>query len=128
MYCGDGSPDRGARAGQIPNLEIELMDGPLGCIALLRGDLLAETQVGLWSVEPILINEVGVSLDLSGVTTIDSVGLGAILALISSVQSSGRAISIGMRRGPISEVASLVCSDEQRRAHDIARLSLRPLV
>ena len=128
MYCGDGSPDRGARAGPIPNLEIELMDGPLGCIALLRGDLLAETQVGLWSVEPILINEVGVSLDLSGVTTIDSVGLGAILALISSVQSSGRAISIGMRRSPISEVASLVCSDEQRRAQDIARLSLRPLV
>ena len=128
MYCGDESSGRGARAGQIPNLEIELMDGPLGCIALLRGDLLAETQVGLWSVEPILINEVGVSLDLSGVTTIDSVGLGAILALISSVQSSGRAISIGMRRGPISEVASLVCSDEHRRAHDIARLSLRPLV
>ena len=125
MHCGNGISGRGALAGQIPKLEIELMDGPLGCIALLRGDLLAETQVGLWSVEPILQNEVGVSLDLSGVTTIDSVGLGAILALISSVQSSGRAISIGMRRGPISEVAS---SDEQRRAQDIARLSLRPLV
>jgi ABC-type transporter Mla MlaB component len=128
MHCGNGISGRGALAGQIPKLEIELMDGPLGCIALLRGDLLAETQVGPWSVEPILQNEVGVSLDLSGVTTIDSVGLGAILTLIASVQGSGRAISIGMRKGSISEAASLVCSDEQRRAHDIGRLSLRPLV
>jgi ABC-type transporter Mla MlaB component len=127
MNCGDGSSGPSARAGQIPSLEIELMHGPRGCIALLRGDLLAETQVGLWSVEAILINEAGVSLDISGVTTIDSVGLGAILALISSVQSSGRAISIGMRKGSIGEATSLVCSDGQRRAHDIGRLSLRPL-
>jgi ABC-type transporter Mla MlaB component len=128
MNCGDGGPGRGALAGQVPKLEIELMDGPLGCIVLLRGDLLAETQIGLWSVEPILINEVGVSLDISGVTTIDSVGLGAILTLISSVQSSGRAASIGMRRISISEAPSLVCSDEQRRLPDIARLNLRPLM
>src|SRR5580692_9987176 len=128
MYCGDGSLDRGARAGPIPNLEIELMDGPLGCIALLRGDLLAETQVGLWSVEPILINEVGVSLDLSGVTTIDSVGLEAILTLITSVQGSGRRVSIGMRRDSISEGSRLLCGDQQRRGYDIARLNLRPLV
>jgi ABC-type transporter Mla MlaB component len=126
MNCGDGSLGHVALVGEPPKLEIELIDGPLGCIALLTGDLLAETQVGLWSVEPILLNEVAVSLDLSGVTTIDSVGLAAILALISSVQSSGRALSIGARGSSIGEAVSLVFSDRQRRPNGIARLSLRP--
>jgi ABC-type transporter Mla MlaB component len=126
VNCGEGSLGSGALVGESPKLEIELMDGPLGCTALLTGDLLAETQVGLWSVESILLNEATVSLDLSGVTTIDSVGLEAILTLISSVQSSGRAISIGARGSSVCQAANPVCSDRQRRPHGIARLGLRP--
>ena len=78
-----------------PYLEVELEDGPKECLVHLRGDLLAETSGGLWSVESILVNEAAVVIDLSGVTSVDGAGLESVLILMNAVQASGRSLSFG---------------------------------
>jgi anti-anti-sigma regulatory factor len=80
-----------------PNLEIVLDDGPQGCVARIRGDLLGETCGGLSSVESILVNEAAIALDLSGIRVIDRAGLESLLLLMNAVQTSGRALSLGNR-------------------------------
>jgi ABC-type transporter Mla MlaB component len=118
----NGSSKRKAVKPEVPNLEIELVESPSGCIARLRGDLLAETRLGLWSVEPILINEVGITLDLSGVTAIDSAGLEAILMLIGSVQASGRRLAIG---GHYAGDRPAWTGQQEEKARSIHRLRFR---
>jgi ABC-type transporter Mla MlaB component len=78
-----------------PDLEIVLDEGPEGCVARIRGELLRETCGGLWGVESILVNEAAIALDLSGLRAIDRAGLEALLMLMNAVQASGRALSIG---------------------------------
>jgi ABC-type transporter Mla MlaB component len=78
-----------------PLLEIELMEIANGCLARLSGDLVAETRAGLWTIEPMLANEARVSLDVSGVTSIDGSGLEAALRLMNAVHTSGGTVTFG---------------------------------
>jgi ABC-type transporter Mla MlaB component len=76
-------------------LRIELVEGPRGCLARLSGDLVGETSACLWSIEPMLINEARVALDLSGITSIDGAGLEAALRLMGAIHAFGGRLTIG---------------------------------
>ena len=69
-----------------PLLQVELAESPHGYLARFRGDLVAETTGVLWGIEPILLNETRVSLDLSGVTSVDQAGLkaGELLCVVGA--------------------------------------------
>ena len=88
-----------------PLLQIELAECSDGCLAMFRGDLVAETTGALWGVEPILVNEARVALDLSGVTSVDRAGLEAALGMVGVLHTTGGRISIWGEAewvGPIS--------------------------
>ena len=87
-----------AAHNEAPLLEIELMEISHGCLARLSGDLVAETRVGLWSIEPMLANEARVALDVSGVTSIDGPGLEAALRLMHAVHTFGGTVTLGSER------------------------------
>jgi ABC-type transporter Mla MlaB component len=80
---------------EAPFLEIELVEISNGCLARFSGDLVAETRAGLWSIEPMLANEVRVALDVSGVTSIDGSGLEAALRLMNAVHTFGGTVTFG---------------------------------
>jgi ABC-type transporter Mla MlaB component len=84
-----------AADNERPFLEIELVEISKGCLARFSGDLVAETRAGLWSIEPMLVNEVRVALDVSGVTSIDGSGLEAALRLINTVHTFGGTVTFG---------------------------------
>jgi ABC-type transporter Mla MlaB component len=89
------SSGEAAYGGDVPLLQIELLESPSGCLARLSGDLVGETTAGLWSIEPMLTNEARVVLDLSGITTIDSAGLEATLRLMDAIRNFGGRLTIG---------------------------------
>jgi hypothetical protein len=74
---------------EAPLFEVELAESPSGYLARFRGDLVAETLGVLWGIEPILLNEPRVSLDLSGVTSVDRAGLEAALKLVEALHTFG---------------------------------------
>jgi ABC-type transporter Mla MlaB component len=84
-------------------LRIELVEGPRGCLVRFSGDLVGDTSVCLWSIEPMLINEARVTLDLSGITSIDVAGLEAALRLMGAIHAFGGRLTIG--RGELSATA-----------------------
>ena len=89
------TPSEQEADNQPPFLEIELVEIPKGCLARFSGDLVAETRAGLWSIEPMLANEVRVALDVSGVTSIDGSGLEVARRLISAVHTFGGTVTFG---------------------------------
>lgn len=87
--------DRGLEGRDAPLLQVELAESPRGYLARFRGDLVAETAGVLRGIEPILVNETRVSLDLSGVTSVDQVGLEAALNLVEALHAYGGRLTIG---------------------------------
>jgi len=78
-----------------PLLEIELAESPAGYVAQFRGDLVAETTGALWGIERLLLNEPRVSLDLSGVRSVDRAGLKAALRFVEALHAFGGRLTIG---------------------------------
>ena len=78
-----------------PLLQVELAESPRGYLARFTGDLVAETTGVLRGIEPILLNETRVSLDLSGVTSVDQAGLRAALNLVEVLHACGGRLTIG---------------------------------
>jgi ABC-type transporter Mla MlaB component len=76
-----------------PLLEVELAESPRGYLARFRGDLVAETTAVLWGIEPMLLNETRVSIDVSGVTSVDQAGLKAALKLVEALHAFGGSLS-----------------------------------
>lgn len=75
-------------------LEVQLISGPDGCLARFTGDLIEETRNVVWGVEEILLHDVRVVLDLSGISSFDTSGLGAALSLMDAVRSAGGTLKI----------------------------------
>jgi ABC-type transporter Mla MlaB component len=85
-----------ARATAPPLLEIELLEHPTGgCVARMSGNLVGGTAAALWSIEPMMANEVQVVLDLSGIVTIDSAGLEATVRLMDAIRGFGGRLIVG---------------------------------
>jgi ABC-type transporter Mla MlaB component len=80
---------------EAPLLQVELGERPYGYLARFRGELVAETMGVLWDIEPLLLNESRISLDLSGVTSVDQAGLIAALKLVEALHSFGGRLSLG---------------------------------
>jgi ABC-type transporter Mla MlaB component len=78
-----------------PRLEAALIGGSDGCTARISGEVIAETTVALGSIESMLVNEAHVTLDLSGVTSIDDAGLLALVRVIDAVLAFGGRLTIG---------------------------------
>ena len=78
-----------------PRLEVALIGGSDGCTARISGEVIAETTVALGSIESMLVNEAHVTLDLSGVTSIDDAGLLALVRVIDAVLAFGGRLTIG---------------------------------
>jgi ABC-type transporter Mla MlaB component len=76
-----------------PLLEVELAESPGGYLARFRGELVAETMAVLWGIEPILLNETRVSIDVSGVTSVDQAGLIAALKLVEALHAFGGSLT-----------------------------------
>jgi hypothetical protein len=93
MILEEGGIDAADAEG--PLLEIELMEIPNGCLARLSGDLIWETRAGLPSIEPMMANETRVTLDVSGLTSIDRAGLEAALRLICAIHAFGGTVLFG---------------------------------
>ena len=86
--------DRNSAEDDAGLLEVQLISGPDGCLARFTGDLIEETQNVLWGVEEILLHDVRVVLDLSGISSFDSSGLEAALRLMDAVRSAGGNLKI----------------------------------
>jgi ABC-type transporter Mla MlaB component len=84
-----------ATGPEAPLLQVELVDSPRGYLARFSGDLVAETTGVLWGIEPILLNETRISVDLSGVTSVDQAGLKATLKLIEALHAFGGKLTLG---------------------------------
>jgi ABC-type transporter Mla MlaB component len=78
-----------------PRIEIALIEGSDGCIARISGDMIAESTVAIGSIESMLVNETHVTLDLSGITSIDNAGLIAAMRLIDAVLAFGGRLTMG---------------------------------
>lgn len=76
-------------AAADPKLEIELVGGASGSHVRMSRDIVAETQIALWGVESLLMNEPRVTFDFSAVTSIDGTGLETVLSLMDSVRLYG---------------------------------------
>jgi ABC-type transporter Mla MlaB component len=76
-------------------LEIELVPQSTGCTARFFGDLVAGTCTALWGAESVLLHESHVTMDLSGITSMDSAGLEAALSLMDAVRHRGGMIKVG---------------------------------
>jgi ABC-type transporter Mla MlaB component len=113
------TPSEQAADTEGPFLEIELVEISKGCLARLSGDLVGETRAGLWSIEPMLANEVRVALDVSGVTSIDGSGLEAALRLINTVHTFGGTVTFDgeqCSRDVGVNVSSAAPGDQSQRA------------
>jgi hypothetical protein len=86
--------DRASVEDNAGLLEVQLISGPEGCLARFTGDLIEETRSVLWGVEEILLHDVRVVLDLSGISSFDSSGLEAALGLMDAVRSAGGSLKI----------------------------------
>ena len=78
-----------------PLLEIELASSPGGFIAQFRGDLVAETTGALWGIERLLLNEPRVSLDRSGIRSVDRAGPKGTLKFVETLHGFGGRLIIG---------------------------------
>jgi anti-anti-sigma regulatory factor len=91
--------------GSPPLFQIELLEHISGgCLARMSGHLVGDTVAALWSIEPMMDNEARVVLDLSGVETIDSVGLEETVRLMDAIRAYGGSLFIEQsmpRRGPL---------------------------
>jgi hypothetical protein len=89
----------GRGPGRIENalgrLEVQLFSGPDGCVARFFGDLVDQTRMVVREIEEILRHDARVTLDFSGVTSFDNLGLEAALGLMDTVRSSGGRLTIG---------------------------------
>jgi hypothetical protein len=84
-----------ADGGTLGRLEVQLISGPEGCRARFAGDLIEGTRAAVWGVEQILLHDARVVVDLSGITSFDSLGLEAALGLMDAVRSFGGKLTIG---------------------------------
>lgn len=85
----------GPEGRDAPLLQVELAESPRGYCARFTGDLVGETTGVLWGIEPLLLYENLVSLDLSGVRSVDQAGLKAALNLVEAVHAYGGRLTIG---------------------------------
>jgi hypothetical protein len=89
----------GRGSGRLENavgrLEVQLYSGPDGCVAQFLGDLVDQTRIVVREIGEIIRNDARVVLDLSGVTSFDTLGLEAALGLVDTVRSSGGRVTIG---------------------------------
>ena len=83
----------------LGRLEVQLFSGPDGCVARFFGDLVDQTRMVVREIEEILRHDARVTLDFSGVTSFDNLGLEAALGLMDTVRSSGGRVTIGGERG-----------------------------
>jgi ABC-type transporter Mla MlaB component len=85
-------------------LEIELVPQSTGCTARFFGDLVAGTCTALWGAESVLLHESHVTMDLSGITSMDSAGLEAALSLMDAVRHRGGMVKVGRSHGSDDEM------------------------
>jgi len=104
-------------------LQVELVEVPRGYLARFRGDLVAETTGVLWGIEPILLNETRVSLDFSGVTSVDQAGLKATLNLVEALHACGGRLTIGAQSRGRSEMTGNPPLDHEIEVCDVQQLS-----
>jgi ABC-type transporter Mla MlaB component len=81
--------------GADPKLDIELVGGVRGSHVRMSGDIVSGTRTAIWGIESLLMNEARVTFDLSDVTSMDGVGLEALLSLMDSVRVHGGSLVIG---------------------------------